>query len=134
MTRLRERPLAEVRASRQAQRLELTRVSHWRRLLRARIDLIVASASVPDPLGAGASEVPASSAQRDLPQHPALVDAVRSATLAELDLLGDLFDLDRRLARYEATVVEALGGSTDEVIRRLTMNPAASLRAQPPYP
>ena len=134
MTRLRERPLAEVRASRQAQRSELARVSHWRRLLRARIDLIVAAASVPEPLGTGASEVPASSAQRDLPPQLELVTAVRHAKLAELDGLRDLFDLDRRLATYEATVVDALGGSTDEVIRRLAMDPAVSLQAVRPHP
>ena len=48
---------SDVRSTRWALRLERTRVRHWRRLVRARIDLAVASAVLPDPLGQDAAGV-----------------------------------------------------------------------------
>lgn len=127
MPQLQDLPLADVRSSRHAQRLELARVSHWRRLLRARIDLVVAVAVLPEPLGGDRSGVLPSPAERDLPAAAELVDAMRQAGPSEFDRLGTLFDLDRRLASYEATVSQSLGGTTEEFIRRLAMNPASTL-------
>ena len=124
---LKDLPLTTVRSSRQAQRLELARVTHWRRLLKARIDLIVAFAVLPDPLGGHEALVPPSGAGSNLPNHALLVDAVRRRGPSELDRLGELLDLDRRLASYEAAVTQALCGTTEEFIRRLAMDPSSSL-------
>ena len=53
------RPLLDdtesLRARRRALRAEMNRVQHWRRLLRARIDLSVSAALIPDRLGLVAS-------------------------------------------------------------------------------
>lgn len=130
--RVTERALADVRSTRHAQRRELARVSHWRRLVRARMDLIVAAAVVPGPLGAAAAEVPTSHASANLPDFPELVTSVRCLGAAEMDRLHELRDVDRRLESYEATVAHALSGSTEEFIRRLTMNPTATLRGRRP--
>jgi len=121
--------LSDLRYSRRALRIERTRVAHWRRLLRARIDLTVATATLPEPLGQDHSGVLPTGAERDLPCHLDLVCAVldeRGPT--ELDYLVELRDLDRRLASYESTIGQALGGATEELIRQLTLDPPASLR------
>lgn len=121
--------LSNLRYSRRALRVERSRVARWRRLLRARIDLAVATAALPDPLGQDANGVLPTGAERDLPCHLELVSAVLDGgPSSALDHLGELRDLDRRLASYESTVTQALGGTTDEFIRRLALDPAASLR------
>lgn len=124
--------LSDLRSSRRALRVERARVAHWRRLLRARIDLAVASATLPEPLGQDASGVLPTGAERDLPCHLELVCAVldRGPT-PELDRLGELRALDRRLASYESTVGQALGGATDEFVRQLATDPPACLRGRP---
>lgn len=128
-TRKQTLALSDLRYSRRALRIERTRVARWRQLLRARIDLAVATAALPEPLGQDPSGVLPVGAERDLPCHLELVCAVLDgAQPAELDRLGELRDLDHRLASYESTVSQALGGATDEFIRQLAMDPAASLR------
>ena len=127
--------LSRLRSSRRSLRIEHARVVHWRRLLRARIDLAVASAVLPEALGQDAWGVLPASAEHDLPEHLELVAAVRQDARGELDNLGQLLHLERRLASYESTVSQALGGTTDEFIRRLATNPAASLLSlQGPQP
>ena len=123
--------LSGLRSSRQSLRIERARVVHWRRLLRARIDLAVAVAVLPEALGQDEWGVLPMGAERDLPPASELIDAVRRANPSDLDQLGDLLILDRRLASYESTVDQALDGTTDEFIRRLALNPAASLQAPP---
>ena len=120
--------LSDLRSSRQALRVERVLIARWRHLLRARIDLAVATAALPDPLGRRVDHALASDAERDLPGHLDLVCAVLDGgPLAGLDRLDALRDLDRRLARYEATVNRALGGTTDAFIQTLALDPAASL-------
>ena len=119
---------SDVRSTRWALRLERTRVRHWRRLVRARIDLAVASAVLPDPLGQDAAGVLPVDIERDLPDGLELANAVLTGLAdGELDRLGDLWALDRRLASYESTVSEALGGATAQYVRQLAVDPAACL-------
>ncbi|NMR18711.1 hypothetical protein [Cellulomonas fimi] len=121
--------LSDLRHSRRALRAERARVARWRRLLRARMDLAVAAALMPDPLGYDTGGVLPVDAGAGLPSAVELVSAVRDgAPPAELDRLESLRELDRRLATYESTVVRALHGTTDEFIRRLAMDPVAGLR------
>jgi hypothetical protein len=119
---------SDVRSSRWALRLERTRIRHWRRLVRARIDLAVASAVLPEPLGQDAAGVLPVDIERDLPDDIELTNAVLvGLPERELDRLGELRALDRRLASYESTVSEALVGATAEYIRQLVVDPAACL-------
>lgn len=120
--------LSDLRYARQSLRIERSRIAHWRRLLRARIDLAVAVAVLPEGLGQDEWGVLPPGAERDLPHNLQLVNAVRDGGPADLGSLDDLLDLDRRLASYQATVSEALGGTTDEFIRRLAANPTAGMR------
>ena len=126
--------LSGLRSSRQSLRIERARIVHWRRLLRARIDLAVAVAVLPEALGQDEWGVLPIGSERDLPAQSELADAVRRDNPSDLDQLGELLSLDRRLASYESTVDEALDGTTDEFIRRLALDPAASLRALPTLP
>jgi hypothetical protein len=120
--------LYDLRRSRTALRAESARVEHWRRLLRARIDLTIATAALPGRLGENAGGTLPPASMRDLRDHLELVTALQdSGAPPELGSLGALRELDHRLASYEATVSEALGGATDELIRRLAMDPSASL-------
>ncbi|MGV8967431.1 MAG: hypothetical protein ACOH2F_14275 [Cellulomonas sp.] len=126
-------PRSDVRSARWALRLERTRIQHWRRLVRARIDLAVASAVLPDPLGQDAAGVLPVDIERDLPDDLELANAVLAGLASgELDRLGDLRALDRRLASYESTVSEALGGATAQYISQLAAEPAACLEAPRP--
>jgi hypothetical protein len=121
--------LSDLRHSRRALRAERARVARWRRLLRARMDLAVASAAMPDPLGQDPIDMLPVGADDGLPSAIELVSAVRDgAPPAELDRLESLRALDRRLATYETTVSRALSGTTDEFIRRLAMDPVGGLR------
>jgi len=96
--------------------------------VRARIDLAVASAVLPDPLGQDAAGVLPIDIERDLPDDVELANAVlEGLPERELDRLGELRALDRRLASYESTVSEALVGATAEYIRQLVVDPAACL-------
>lgn len=118
-----------VRSSRWALRLERTRIKHWRRLLRARIDLTVASAVLPESLGHDPLGVLPVDAERDLPDDLELASAVLAGLPAgELDRLGDLRALDQRLASYECTVSQALDGATSAYIRQLAASPASCLK------
>jgi hypothetical protein len=120
--------LYRLRYSRRCLRVEQKRIAHWRRLLRARIDLIVAAAVPPDLLGQDDWGVLPASAERDLPDHLDLVCALSDGRPADFDRLGELLNLDRRLASYEGSVSLALAGCTEELIRALAANPASSLQ------
>lgn len=95
--------------------------------MRARIDLAVASAVLPDSLGQDAGVLPVD-IERDLPDDLELANAVLAGLAGgDLDRLGDLRALDRRLASYESTVSDALGGATAQYLRELAVDPAACL-------
>ncbi|RYV50594.1 hypothetical protein [Pengzhenrongella frigida] len=119
-----------MRSSRRALRVERSRIVHWRRLLRARIDLAVASAALPEALGQDRLGVLPVDIERDLPDDLELTDAVLAGRpTGELDRLGDLRALDRRLASYESTVSQALDSATTEYIRQLAATSADHLKA-----
>lgn len=91
-----------------ALRAERVRVGHWRRLVRARMDVAAAAVAVPEPLGGDVFGVLPDDAP-DAPSHLALLDAVSTGgPEGEIDRLEALRTLDERLARYELTVTRAL--------------------------
>lgn len=92
-----------------ALRTERVRVAHWRRLVRARMDLAAAAVAVPEALGEHVRDLLPAGVDDDLPTHVGLVDAVSAGGPAgEIDRLEALRELDRRLARYEVVVVHRL--------------------------
>jgi len=123
------RSLAELRRARRLLRAERARVVQWRRLVKARLDLAVAMAAQPESLGQDVDALPVG-LEADLPQHAELVEHVLGGGPAiELDRLQALRELDKRLARYEQAVTEALEAATTEFIRRVAVDPQAMFRA-----
>lgn len=123
--------LRAVRHSRRELRVELHEVARWRRLLRARIEIAVASAAPPQPLGQVLLPYVALDAQLALPMHRDLEAALRSGLpMTEIGRLDTLRDLDNRLATYEAGIEAALETATEDFITRLSMHPANALDLQ----
>ncbi|CAM5784937.1 hypothetical protein [Cellulomonas persica] len=123
-----------LRLDRRALRAEKARVVWWRRLVRARIDLAVASAARPDPLGEDvAFQLPLdiSLAVPHMDELMHLLPEPAPADVAELDRLRAL---DDRLASYEQGVTAALARTTDSLISHLADDPtgAGDLLAGPP--
>src|SRR5690606_31247203 len=115
--------LTELRRARRLLRAERSRIGQWRRLVRARLDLAVAAAAQPEPLGQEADVLPVGP-ETDLPMHAELVTQVLGGGPSiDLDRLEALRDLDRRLARYEEAVSIALDTATSEFIRRVAADP-----------
>ena len=122
------RSLNELRRARRLLRAERARIVQWRRLVRARLDLAIAVAAQPDPLGLDADVLP-SGEEADLPVHSELIAHVLGGGPSiELDRLQALRALDKRLARYEQSVAEALDAATTEFIRRVAADPLAMVR------
>ncbi len=104
------------RAARRALRAEKGQLMRWRRLLRARLDLAVASYAPPDTLGAMSWDI-LPEAQMGLPHPQELLDAVRAADSGDqVELMQRLRTLDALLAAYEAHVDAALETSTQQII------------------
>jgi hypothetical protein len=116
----------ELRERHRALRAERLRVSHWRRLLRARTDLAAAALAMPEPLGHAAGHALPADARTDLPMVLGLVEALSTGgPEGEVDRLEDLRALDRRLATYESTVVRVLRDVADELLERLVAEAVA---------
>ena len=122
------RPLAELRRARRLLRAEKSRIVQWRRLVRARLDLAVAAAAQPEPLGQDPDVLPAA-LEADLPMHGELLEHVLGgAPSIDLPRLHALRALDKQLARYEQSVGEALDAATSEFIRRVAGDPTEMFR------
>lgn len=107
-----------LREHRRALRAEMNRVQHWRRLLRARMDLSISAALLPDRLGL----VPVSALVGVAPP-----DHVRMATLVRGDVptsavldLGELRDLEAEVQEYGRQVRSQLERVTERLVQRLT--------------
>ncbi|QCB92492.1 hypothetical protein [Cellulomonas shaoxiangyii] len=119
-------PLDELRQERRALRAEQARVGRWRRVVRARMDLVVASAARPEDLGAGMASVLPVDVVLEAPPPAALAGALEgTAAVREVGVLPALRDLDARLARYEDGVEQALHRVTDRLVERLARDPGA---------
>ena len=116
------RPLLDdtesLRARRRALRAEMNRVQHWRRLLRARIDLSVSAALIPDRLGlvgsGGLSDVTP-------PDHVRMTTLVRGDLSASAVLdIEELRDLESDVQEYGRRVRSELERVTEQLVQRLT--------------
>lgn len=104
------------RATRRALRAEKAQLLRWRRLVRARLDLAVASYAPPDTLGAMSWDI-LPEAQMALPHPQELLDAVRAPDSDDqVELMQRLRTLDQLLAAYETHVDAALESSTQEIL------------------
>lgn len=113
------RPGTDARAVRRALRAEKAQLLRWRRLVRARLDLVVASYAPPDTLGAMSWDI-LPEAQMSLPHPQDLIATVRVAGATdEVALMQHLRELDRQLADYGAHLDSALEMSTQQIMRHM---------------
>lgn len=131
--------LDELRAYRRELLLEESRVSYWRRLLHARMDLVAQDTRSMDRVRAVLNEH-ASASQRlamapivDADEKPPLPDL---AVLWESDaederLLPRLADAEHELSAYRRSLHRRLDAATAELIARYREEPALALRALP---
>lgn len=105
-------PAADPRATRRALRAERTQLARWRRLVRARLDLAVATFAPPDHVGAMSWDI-LPEAQLALPMPQELLAAVTVDPPEDVvALMEHLRRLDRMLAAYGAELDAALDEST----------------------
>lgn len=109
------------RADRRSLRAEKAQLLHWRRLLRARLDLAVAGFAQPEPLGTlDWDALP--QAHADLPELAELTAAVAVVTpLDPVELMNRLRRLDHALAEYGRALDTALETSTEHVVHDLAL-------------
>lgn len=122
-------PLHHLRLERRALRAERDRVGWWRRVVRARMDLAVASALPPGTLGEHVAFALPVEVGVDVPRPAELRDALPPAAAGhEVGLLPELRALDARLARYEEGVEQALARTTSRLVELVAVDPAVVLR------
>lgn len=150
-----DRPLADldlaaVRAYRQALVAEEDRVSYWRRLVHARIDVLEAQADVEEPLtpsqlvrvlgdtGSGRSRQALARvvATEPLPVLPELeqlwlVAAEPEDETARADAIGRLREVEAELTNYRRVLHARLDEATGRLIELYHSNPAAALSLLP---
>jgi hypothetical protein len=107
-------------ATRRAVRAERSAVVRWRRLLRARLDLLVATYAPPEELGAMGWDV-LPHAQAAAPIGDELRAALGTCTheTDQVAAMRRLRDLDRRLATYADELDRALEATTEALVMRL---------------
>jgi hypothetical protein len=138
--------LDQLRAYRKALTAEESRVSYWRRILQARLDLLLAGADADSDtlrpvltdqrVGAGRRALIELAPVDDIPPLPDIaslwdrvvdvqdVDAVR-------DLTEDLRGAERQLSDYRTVVHQRLAAATGELIARYREEPTLCLTALP---
>jgi len=124
MSPLVARNVRDLRLDRRALRAEQARVGWWRRLVKARMDLAVAAAAQPQPLGEGIAFHLPLEVGLEVPRPSQLGEVLGGDS--HVDRLTDLRALDAQLARYEAGVKEALQAATDRLIGSLATDPAGT--------
>lgn len=109
----------ETASTRRAVRAERAEVARWRRLLRARLDLLVASYAPPERLGAMGWDV-LPEAQGSLPTAAELRDAIADDPAVDrVAAMQQLRALDRRLGTYADRLDRALDRSTESLVMAL---------------
>ena len=113
---------AELRLACASLRHEITQIGHWRRLVRARLDLTVARAVLPGRLG---DTITDQGATAPAVSHSVLVGIAQppGAGLSVTDL-PRLRSVEDSLAIYETEVRRALMVATDALVDRMTEDPA----------
>ena len=127
--------LSELRSSRRALRAERARVTYWRRLVTARIDLALACVAPPDQLGLDLTLLLDGAVHTSPPAHADLGRLLRrSLPITEIHHLDDLYGLDQRLASYQCDLDDVIASTTARFIDHLTLDPLAALAGLPASP
>jgi hypothetical protein len=134
MTTLSDQQVHALRLDHRALRSERVRVTWWRRLVRAQLDLAVARTVGPQGLGEDLAFQLPLDIVLDVPR-PAELDAVLGprSVVDDVLMLERLRALDRRLARYQDGVETALTRANDALVTCLARTPAALLQAAPAH-
>lgn len=120
--------LAELRRTRTLLRSEMTTLVHWRRLIRARIDLAVATVLLPDQISPDVREILPLDHHEPLPEHEFLAQMVRgSSTTSEVFQLGELRKAEKQLLEYSGTVRRSLEFTTSQLVFRLAQDPYSAI-------
>jgi hypothetical protein len=110
-------------ATRRTVRAERSAVVRWRRLLRARLDLLVATYAPPDELGAmGWDVLPRAQAAAPIGDELRAALGTCDHETDQVAAMRRLRDLDRRLAAYADDLDRALDATTEALIMRLVTN------------
>jgi hypothetical protein len=152
--RLSELSLAALRQYRLQLREEEDRVSYWRRLLQARLDMVAAGKMQAGPmsaqqiaaaLGDGVARqqriaLVATEVGQPLPELPELA-ALWSHPLgagengvADAAVMGGLAEAEAQLSTYRASLHRLLDAATSELIRRYQVDPSSCLDVLPKPP
>lgn len=116
--------VSDLRLDRRALRAEHDRVTWWRRLVRARLDLAVAQAARPQTLGEGVAFHLPLEVGVEVPRPAALASVLGdTGPVADAVRLHELRALDDQLSTYAAGVEAALVRATDRLIARLAADP-----------
>jgi len=116
--------VSDLRLDRRALRAEHDRVTWWRRLVRARLDLAVAQAARPQTLGEGVAFHLPLEVGVEVPRPAALASVLGGTEpVADAVRLHELRALDDQLSTYAAGVEAALTRATDRLIARLAADP-----------
>ena len=124
-----EQEIRSLRLDHRALRAEKARVTWWRRLVRARLDLLVARAVGPQALGEELAFALPIEIGLEVPRPAELADVLGRRDASDVTQLEALRELDQRLARYQAGVEDALVRATDALIDRLASDPDIPLRS-----
>ncbi len=118
----------DLQVSRRALRHEKLEVGRWRRLLRARLDLVVGTYAPPDVLGTiGWEHLPSARLELPLPGELAAAIWTCEDDCDRVALMHRLRDLDRRLGGYTAALDGALEETTDTLLARMGAHSARAL-------
>jgi len=116
--------VSDLRLDRRALRAEHARVTWWRRLVRARLDLAVAQAARPQTLGEEVAFQLPLEVGVGVPRPAALASVLGGPEpVADAARLDELRALDAQLSTYAAGVDAALVRATDRLIARLAVDP-----------
>ncbi len=138
--------LDELREYRKVLSAEESRVSYWRRILQARLDVVLAGAEADSEtlrpvltdqrVGAGRRALVEITPVDDIPPLPDLaslwdrvVDVTDEAALAAL--AEDLTEAEKQLSEYRSVLHRRLGAATSELIARYRDEPTLCLSALP---
>ena len=112
------------RTARRSLRAEKAQLLRWRRLVRARLDLAVASFAPPEALGEATWEL-VPEAEFGLPMAHELASAIWvDQPVDAVALMEQLRSLDRRLAVYGAEIDSALETSTQRIMHHMAAAPS----------
>jgi hypothetical protein len=152
--RLAELSLAALRQYRLALREEEDRVSYWRRLLQARLDMVAAGRMQTGPmsaqqiaaaLGDGVARqhrlaLVATEVGQPLPELPELAAlwahplGAGGGGAADAEVLGGLAEAEAQLSTYRTSLHKLLDAATGELIRRYQADPSSCLDVLPKAP